>query len=197
MISFMSEHPIELEQSQTVVDPFHCSSCDSDEDGSSLLSSSVESLRMKPKLPTPDLEKVSQEKVARRQLSWKVAENLFVSFKHAWAGVSYAFETQRNFRIHTSIGSLTIALSLLLHLESVKVAIVGLTIGLVLAFELLNTALESVVDLAIERNYHPLAKIAKDCAAGAVLISALAAIVVAGVLILPALFSAVASALQF
>jgi diacylglycerol kinase (ATP) len=53
--------------------------------------------------------------------------------------------------------------------------------------ELLNTALESVVDLTVRQTYHELAKIAKDCAAGAVLISALAAVLVAGSLLLPPL----------
>jgi diacylglycerol kinase (ATP) len=54
--------------------------------------------------------------------------------------------------------------------------------------ELLNTALESVVDLTVKQNYHELAKIAKDCAAAAVLISALVAVGVAGSLILPKLW---------
>jgi diacylglycerol kinase (ATP) len=56
---------------------------------------------------------------------------------------------------------------------------------LVLTLELLNTAIESVVDLTVEQTYHELAKIAKDCAAGAVLISALASLLVALWLILP------------
>lgn len=135
-----------------------------------------------------------QDGKPNRDLSWQVAHNLFVSFKYAWAGISYAFATQRNFRIHVTIGSLTIGLGLLLHLDAVKMSVIGLTIGLVLAMELLNTALESVVDLTIEQNYHPLAKIAKDCAAGAVLISALGAVLVASSLLVPPLLAAIASA---
>lgn len=46
----------------------------------------------------------------KREFSWKVASNLFVSFKYAWEGVQYAFNTQRNFRIHVIIGSTAIAL---------------------------------------------------------------------------------------
>jgi diacylglycerol kinase (ATP) len=53
--------------------------------------------------------------------------------------------------------------------------------------ELLNTAIESIVDLSVKQTYHDLAKIAKDCAAGAVLTSSLAAILVAGFLLLPPL----------
>jgi diacylglycerol kinase (ATP) len=122
-----------------------------------------------------------------RELSWQVAASLLISFEYAWAGVVYAFQTQRNFRIHLAVGALAIALSILLHLTRVEVAIIGLTIGAVLTMELLNTAIESVVDLTVKQTYHDLARIAKDCAAGAVLISSLAAILVAGSLLLPPL----------
>lgn len=122
-----------------------------------------------------------------RSLSWRVASNLFVSFRYAWSGLSYAFQTQRNFRIHVVVGTFAIALSLVLNLSRVEVAIIGLTIGAVLMMELLNTALESVVDLTVRQTYHELAKIAKDCAAGAVLISAFASVVVACSLLIPPL----------
>jgi diacylglycerol kinase (ATP) len=74
-------------------------------------------------------------------------------------------------------------------LSRVEIAIIGLTSGLVLTMELLNTALESVVDLTVKQTYHELAKTAKDCAAGAVLISAIAALLVAGSLLLPPLLA--------
>ncbi len=124
-----------------------------------------------------------------RTLSWRVASNLFISFRYAWAGLTYAFQTQRNFRIHIAVGTLAISLSLYLQLTAVEIAIIGLTIGAVLTMELLNTAIESVVDLTVRQTYHELAKIAKDCAAGAVLISALAAVIVAGSLLLPPLLA--------
>jgi diacylglycerol kinase (ATP) len=122
-----------------------------------------------------------------RDLSWQVASNLLVSFWYAWAGLSYAFRTQRNFRIHLAVGSLAVTLSIILHLTAVEIAIIGLTTGAVLTMELLNTAIESVVDLTVKQNYHELAKIAKDCAAGAVLVSSLAAVLVAGSLLFPPL----------
>ncbi|MEM7578361.1 MAG: diacylglycerol kinase family protein [Cyanobacteria bacterium P01_A01_bin.80] len=131
----------------------------------------------------------------QRELSWGVASNLFVSFKYAWAGIAYAFQTQRNFRIHVSVCALAIGLSVFLHLKSVEVAVIAVTSGLVLALELLNTAVESVVDLTVEQKYHELAKIAKDCAAGAVLVSALVALLVASILILPPLFKLILSSL--
>lgn len=131
-----------------------------------------------------------------RELSWQIAGNLFISFKYAWAGVSYAFQTQRNFRIHVSVGVLAIGLAVFLHLQPVEMAVIGLTSGLVLVMELLNTAIESTVDLTVKQSYHELAKIAKDCAAGAVLVSSMVALMVAGALLLPPLLVLIQSALS-
>lgn len=131
-----------------------------------------------------------------RELSWRVAANLFISFKYAWAGVSYAFRTQRNFRIHLIIGAIAVGLGFGLHLSALELAVISLTSGLVLALELLNTAIESVVDLTVKQSYHELAKIAKDCAAGAVLISAMAAVIVAGTLLLPPLITLIRATLS-
>ena len=126
-----------------------------------------------------------------RDLSWKIASSLATSFIYAWDGLAYAFETQRNFRIHTVIGTLAIGLGLFLHLKPVEISVVGVTIGIVLAMELLNTAIESVVDLTVGQSCHDLARIAKDCAAGAVLVSAMAAIIVGSALLLPPLWGVV------
>jgi diacylglycerol kinase (ATP) len=126
-----------------------------------------------------------------RDLSWKVASSLATSFRYAWDGLTYAFETQRNFRIHTVIGTLAIGLGLFLHLKPVEISVLGVTIGIVLAMELLNTAIESVVDLTVGQSSDELARIAKDCAAGAVLVSAMAAIIVGAALLLPPLWAVV------
>jgi diacylglycerol kinase (ATP) len=125
-----------------------------------------------------------------RSLSWRVATNLGVSFRYAWQGISYAFRTQRNFRIHVLIGTTAISLGIVLGLSAVELAVISLTCGLVMTMELINTALESVVDLTVQQTYHELAKIAKDCAAAAVLMSALISIAVAACLLLPALWTA-------
>lgn len=87
----------------------------------------------------------------QRPLSWQIASNLFVSFKYAWCGISYAFLTQRNFRIHVVVGALAISLSVFLHLKPVEISVIGITSGLVLALELLNTAIESIVDLTVKQ----------------------------------------------
>lgn len=154
-----------------------------------------------PFIPMPKNSSTSKlndaQKTAKldREMSWKVANNLFISFKYAWAGLSYAFKTQRNFRIHTFIGIIAIGLSILLKLQPIETVVIVLTIGLVMAMELLNTAIESVVDLTVKKSYHDLAKIAKDCAAGAVLVSAMVALLVAGYLLLPPLLALIISAI--
>jgi diacylglycerol kinase (ATP) len=130
-----------------------------------------------------------------RDFAWQIAPTLFLSFKYAWTGVHYAFITQRNFRIHTIMGTLAIGLGVFLQLSSVEIAVISLTSGLVMVMELLNTAIESVVDLTVKQSYHDLAKIAKDCAAAAVLVSAIASLLVGLVLILPPLLTRIQSIL--
>jgi diacylglycerol kinase (ATP) len=149
---------------------------------------------MTDKLLIPSRPSVQRPPTSRKNASlysYKVAHNLFVSFKYAGAGLTYAFTTQRNFRIHAFIGTLTMTLGIILSLTPVEMSIIALTSALVMAMELVNTALESVVDLSVGHEFHDLAKIAKDCAAGAVLMMAFAAITIAGFLILPPLFTAI------
>lgn len=129
----------------------------------------------------------------KRSHSWQIAPNLLVSFKYAWAGVSYAFTTQRNFRIHTGVATLAVSLGILLGITPIEMSAIILTCAMVIVLELLNTAIESVVDLTVKQTYHELAKIAKDCAAGAVLIAAIAAVLVASFILLPPLITLVFS----
>ncbi|MEN9215989.1 MAG: diacylglycerol kinase family protein [Gloeomargarita sp. HHBFW_bins_162] len=110
------------------------------------------------------------------------------SFHYAGQGLHYALVSQRNFRIHLVIGTIALLWSAGVHLPLSQMALIVLTIGLVLALELVNTALEAVVDLTVGQTYHELARIAKDCAAAAVLVTALAAVGVAGLLLVPPLF---------
>jgi diacylglycerol kinase (ATP) len=117
--------------------------------------------------------------------AWKVAPDIFASFRFAWAGVAYTFKTQRNFRIHSAIAPLTIILGLVLKVTMMEMAILALTCGLVLILELGNTALEWVVDITIGNKYNLGAKRAKDCAAGAVLIGAISSVLVACFILLP------------
>ena len=103
--------------------------------------------------------------------------HLWAAFDFAFQGILYATRTQRNMRIHLIAASLAIVATLYLRLERSYVALVVICIALVIAMELVNTAVEAVVDLMTVA-HHPLAKIAKDAAAGAVLVVAMAAVIV-------------------
>jgi diacylglycerol kinase (ATP) len=119
--------------------------------------------------------------------AWKVAGDLPASFRYAAQGLAYGFTSQRNFRIHVFTGLLVFLLGLGLGLPADKLAVLVLTVAAVLVLELINTATEAVVDLAIGRKFHPLARIAKDCAAAAVLVAAVASVLVALLLLVPPL----------
>lgn len=99
------------------------------------------------------------------------------SFNHAFDGIMYAARTQPNMRSHLLIALLVILASLLLRLDRYYVVALIIIIAVVLSLELLNTAVEAIVDL-LTVTHHPLAKTAKDASAGAVLISSIAAVVI-------------------
>jgi diacylglycerol kinase (ATP) len=119
--------------------------------------------------------------------AWKVAGDLPASFRYAAQGLAYGFASQRNFRIHVVTGLFVFAMGLWLRLTVDRMAVLVLTVAAVLVLELLNTATEAVVDLAIGRQFHPLARIAKDCAAAAVLVAALSSMMIALLLLIPPL----------
>jgi diacylglycerol kinase len=110
------------------------------------------------------------------------SERLRASFGFAWQGICYAYRSQRNFRIHTAIALGAVAVGLWVGLDATRWAVLALAAGLVFGAELVNTALEATVDLATG-DLKPLAKVAKDTAAGAVLVAAATAVAV-GLLIL-------------
>jgi diacylglycerol kinase (ATP) len=114
--------------------------------------------------------------------------NLWLSFKYAGEGLLHAIRTQRNFRIHLVAAVLVLAMATWLRLPGTSWAILVLTIGLVLVTEMMNTAAEALVDLA-SPDYHPLAKLVKDVAAGAVLVIAIAAVVVGLIVLGPPLLA--------
>jgi diacylglycerol kinase (ATP) len=108
------------------------------------------------------------------------------SFNYAVAGVIYAIQTQRNMKIHLTAAILVLALSVYLRISSRELLIIFFAIVLVIMAELFNTAIEAVVDLSVQE-VHPLARTAKNVAAGAVLIAALNSVVVAYIIIYPRL----------
>ncbi len=93
-------------------------------------------------------------------------------------------------------GAFQIIFGIILGLSSVEILIIFLAFATVIAMEFLNTAIESGVDLSIKKSYHDLAKIAKDCSGGAVMLSAIIAIVINVILLLPPLSKLIISAIN-
>lgn len=108
----------------------------------------------------------------------KSKRSILWSFNYAIEGLVWTLRTQRNMRVHVTIAVLVAVGSLLLGVSRSELVAVVFAISLVFVTELLNTAIEAAVDVATER-YDPLAKTAKDVAAGAVLVAAINALVVA------------------
>lgn len=113
------------------------------------------------------------------------------SFRYATQGLWYLLRTQRNAQIQASCAILALALAALLRISRLEWLVLILTIALVLALEGVNTALEAVVDL-VTGDYHPLAKVAKDVAAGAVWTMALASLPIGALIFLPRLLALLA-----
>ena len=114
----------------------------------------------------------------------KKAESFWESFGYAREGLKHCIVSERNFRIHMVMGVIAFLLGVILQLTRAELAILLLLIGLVLIAEMLNTALENLVDLCTEE-YHPLAKVVKDVAAGAVLLLCIVAVLVGIVIFVP------------
>ena len=110
-------------------------------------------------------------------------------FRYAFHGLWYALCTQHHARIHVLIATLAIITGIFLHISAVEFAIIFIAITGVFTTEMLNTVAELCVDLA-SPHYHPLAKIAKDVAAGAVLANALLSIIIGLFIFLPHLVKA-------
>ena len=109
-------------------------------------------------------------------------------FAYALAGIAYLVRTQPSFRIHLLVALSVVVLGVALGIGTLEWAIVGLTIALVIMMEALNTGIELAVTLASPER-RPEAKAAKDIAAGAVLMAAIASIVVGLLIFGPRLVS--------
>jgi len=99
---------------------------------------------------------------------------LLKSFRYAFAGIRYAWRNEPNFRIEIIIACCALALSLWLRVSPLSILTIS---AIVLSLELVNSALEASIDLS-SPDFHPLAKRAKDAAAGAVLVSAIIAVII-------------------
>lgn len=117
----------------------------------------------------------------------KRKNNLVKSFGYAASGVVQA-GSERNFKVDVVAAIVVFAACALLQVPAWGWAVVAMCVGVQLAMETVNTAIEAIVDLA-SPDIHPLAKRAKDCAAGAALITACASVIVGLIVFVPALLA--------
>lgn len=108
-------------------------------------------------------------------------QRLVESFNSAIEGFVYVFKSQRNMRLHFVVGLIAVLLGIVLNFTYIEFMVLCLTIAFVLFAEMFNTAIEHTIDL-IKEEFHPLARIVKDICAGAVLLSAMSAVIVGYVL---------------
>lgn len=112
----------------------------------------------------------------------KKPRSFLSSFSYAVQGALYAIKHERNLKIHLAFALGVFILMNILELASIERAILVLVISLVIGAEMLNTAIERLVDL-VTQDFHPLAKIVKDVSAASVLVCAIGALII-GLLIL-------------
>lgn len=116
-------------------------------------------------------------KISRDDIKKKGIKRTLRTFKYSLAGLAYAYKNEQSMWIH-AIGSLfTIVLGFIYHLSLSDWAIIFIALGVILASELINTAIEAAVDLCT-LEIHPLAKIAKDCGSAATFVLTLVSIVI-------------------
>ncbi|MDD3894206.1 MAG: diacylglycerol kinase family protein [Syntrophomonadaceae bacterium] len=106
------------------------------------------------------------------------------SFYYAIVGLVSVIKSERNMKIHFSAVLAVVVVAFLFNVSRFEWAVLVITIFLVLIAETINTAVEKTVDLVTD-TYHPLAKKAKNIAAGAVLLSAVNAVIIALIILLP------------
>jgi len=118
-------------------------------------------------------------------------EKFIKSFGYAFRGLFYAFKTQTNFKVHCFATIFAVLLGLYVKLSFSEWLWIALAIAMVLILELLNTAIEVLVDF-ISPEQHPKAGAIKDLSAGAVLVAALLALTIGSFIFLPKLLVHVA-----
>ena len=117
--------------------------------------------------------------------SYKTSSNVLKSIKYAFSGISYVLKTSRNFKIQLIFAVTSLMIGVLLQISQSNYVILIATIMSVLILEILNTSIESVVDLVVKEEFSSLAKISKDTSAGAVLLASINSVIIAVYIFVP------------
>ena len=128
-------------------------------------------------------KKINSQK--NRIESYKTSSNVLKSFKYAFSGISYTLKTSRNFKIQLIFAITSLMIGFLLQISLNNYLILIATIMSVLILEILNTSIESIVDLVVKKEFSSLAKISKDTSAGAVLLASINSVIIAVYIFVP------------
>ena len=129
--------------------------------------------------------KIKAKPSKSRRNSYSTSKNILISFRYAFSGIKYTFENSRNFKIQVLLAFLSLVIGYVLRLGTSDYLILLVTIFSVLILEVLNTSIESLVDLVIQKKFSNLAKISKDCSAGAVLLASINSVIIGLYLFIP------------
>ena len=129
---------------------------------------------------------MSKAKLSKsKRKSYRTSKNVFISFRYAFSGIKYTFRNSRNFQIQVIFAFFSLILATIIKLDKSDFLILLVTIFSVLILEILNTSIESLVDLVVKKKFSNLAKISKDCSAGAVLLASINSVIIGLNLFIP------------
>ena len=117
--------------------------------------------------------------------SYKTSSNVLKSFNYAFSGISYVLKTSRNFKIQLMFAVTSLMIGFLLQISQSNYVILIATIMSVLILVILNTSIESIVDLVVKKEFSNLAKISKDTSAAAVLLASINSVIIAVYIFVP------------
>ena len=123
--------------------------------------------------------------IENRKESYKTSSDVLISFKYAFSGISYVLKTSRNFKIQLIFAVTSFMVGFFLQISLSNYVILIATIMSVLILEILNTSIESIVDLVVRKEFTFLAKISKDTSAGAVLLASINSVIIAVYIFIP------------
>lgn len=124
------------------------------------------------------------EQNLRNKSKYKGLKRIWYSTKYSINGLVYAYMNEKSLWIHAILSILAIILGIVLKIKLSQWSMILISLGVILSLELLNTAIEAIVDM-VTLEYHELAKVAKDCGSAATFVASIIGAIIAGVIYIP------------
>ena len=120
----------------------------------------------------------------RNKSKYKGLKRILFSIKYSIDGLVYAYANEKSLLLHGVLSTVLIILGLFFHISRTKWILILITLAVILAIELVNTAIEAVVDMYTTK-FNPLAKIAKDCGSAATFVLVVVGTIISGSIYIP------------